>query len=1008
MAWRGVVRSFQDLMDLFADGSPPPQNTELRDVVATFAAVNDLSGAINAASASFNVSPSATAAANAVNLQLALEYARFLGASTGVLGGATVAYNTPGITQLSGGFPDSILKIYSNTGLVLGNNTILQGPSSATTAKNLLRNANASSNSVAVTSITFAKVAAPLSTIAIVTAPNHGFTVGSYVEIWYDTSNQANGIHPVVTVPDANTFTLMLYTADATMPPATGQHIRACLADANITLRGGTWDANGNSNATNNALHMIYFNKIAKLRTRDVTLANSIKYGMYLGNLFQSLIQDTYVASYSAGPQMVGPARDVLLDGLFGESQDDAWAFMVDNVNVEGYDMLSDPVSGTAANTSPTIALTNTAPFFGPSAATGTLTVTGGTLSAGVNKVSTITVNAVDVLGASVDWGTSNTATAAAIAAQINSFSSTPDYTAVSNGAQVIITAVATGIVPNGFAIATTVGGNVTIGIPVATMQGGSIGQAVHVKRQDTLAEVTAQPATISSISVGVSITLTVNASFTGAVFVYPVSSGSAGTLNSGDIVNCTTRHLRIQNNSGRTMLIDGGTSGVLRGIVVEDLKRSDTGGPAVAISVSNASATGTAIIDDITIRDISHPTQPDQNLIHIQPGVATATVAMKRLTVDGFAATWPTIKSDGTVFSGPSGHIVQITQATNWVIQDATVVNGVWTPDQVNGFSNMAVVAHEGNIVKTTVRDVTVIGSGGTAATNLAAKSVFGVLSAGGSACEHTLDNVKLNVPVGSLFNHGTAATGAYFNLVDCEASGGSNWATVSKGCKIEATGLRSLTGTSGVPLFNIFGAANYELVLSNLDAGNNPLATANFTSGSMNINATGLRNVNGTDCLLSYGVTNTLNLRSSDGSWFGDRTKFANLSGARIADPYNGGTYVNDGTAWKREIPVTQTVAFSATPALNCNLGNVVLLSTTLTAGVTWGAPSNVPPAGEKVTVVHTQDGTGGRAVAWNAAYIFPTAWSNAGNTLGLSSSITFVSDGTKLIAQGGNVWA
>ena len=101
------------------------------------------------------------------------------------------------------------------------------------------------------------------------------------------------------------------------------------------------------------------------------------------------------------------------------------------------------------------------------------------------------------------------------------------------------------------------------------------------------------------------------------------------------------------------------------------------------------------------------------------------------------------------------------------------------------------------------------------------------------------------------------------------------------------------------------------------------------------------------------------------------------------------------------------TQVVTFGAAPALNCDLGGVVTLDTTLTSGVTWAAPSNVPPAGEEITITMTQDGTGGRAVAWNAAYIFPAAWSNTGNTAGKISSVTFVSDGTKLVATGANSW-
>lgn len=99
------------------------------------------------------------------------------------------------------------------------------------------------------------------------------------------------------------------------------------------------------------------------------------------------------------------------------------------------------------------------------------------------------------------------------------------------------------------------------------------------------------------------------------------------------------------------------------------------------------------------------------------------------------------------------------------------------------------------------------------------------------------------------------------------------------------------------------------------------------------------------------------------------------------------------------------SQIVASSATPALNCDLGGVVLF--TAAAASAWGAPSNVPPAGSRVTVLLTQDGTGGWAITWNAAYIFPTAWSNTGNTANKKSVANFVSDGTALVFVGANSW-
>jgi hypothetical protein len=92
------------------------------------------------------------------------------------------------------------------------------------------------------------------------------------------------------------------------------------------------------------------------------------------------------------------------------------------------------------------------------------LSVTAGTSSPGTNKVNSITVGGVDVLGAAVDWATSHVATAAAIAAQINSHASVPNYTAqaYSDMAEVVITS-PHGTISTGAAVAVSVGGDVVL-----------------------------------------------------------------------------------------------------------------------------------------------------------------------------------------------------------------------------------------------------------------------------------------------------------------------------------------------------------------------------------------------------------------------------------------------------------------------------------------------------------------------------------------------------------------
>lgn len=104
--------------------------------------------------------------------------------------------------------------------------------------------------------------------------------------------------------------------------------------------------------------------------------------------------------------------------------------------------------------------------------ATGTVTITGGTSSPGVNKVTSIKVNNVEILNASIDWAVDNQNTAQAIADQINSHVSTPDYTATVNANVVTIKALpGTGASPNTYKVLITVAGDVTA--TVTDMAGG-------------------------------------------------------------------------------------------------------------------------------------------------------------------------------------------------------------------------------------------------------------------------------------------------------------------------------------------------------------------------------------------------------------------------------------------------------------------------------------------------------------------------------------------------------
>ncbi len=122
--------------------------------------------------------------------------------------------------------------------------------------------------------------------------------------------------------------------------------------------------------------------------------------------------------------------------------------------------------------------------------AVGSIDITAGTSNPGTNKVNTITVNGEDVLGAAVDWVTSNAVTATAVALQINTNTSSPNYGATAFGATITITAdIIQGDTPNTFVVSSTVGGDVTTGSAVAMAGGVDAAQANPVQKWDILEE---------------------------------------------------------------------------------------------------------------------------------------------------------------------------------------------------------------------------------------------------------------------------------------------------------------------------------------------------------------------------------------------------------------------------------------------------------------------------------------------------------------------------------------
>jgi hypothetical protein len=106
-------------------------------------------------------------------------------------------------------------------------------------------------------------------------------------------------------------------------------------------------------------------------------------------------------------------------------------------------------------------------------AAETTFSVTAGTETAGVNMITSLLINSVEVINTNVDWTGTDTITAAAIATEINATTTTPNYYASSDGAVVTVSALVTaGTTHNTFVLAETVAGDMTISTPAA-MAGG-------------------------------------------------------------------------------------------------------------------------------------------------------------------------------------------------------------------------------------------------------------------------------------------------------------------------------------------------------------------------------------------------------------------------------------------------------------------------------------------------------------------------------------------------------
>lgn len=96
-------------------------------------------------------------------------------------------------------------------------------------------------------------------------------------------------------------------------------------------------------------------------------------------------------------------------------------------------------------------------------------------------------------------------------------------------------------------------------------------------------------------------------------------------------------------------------------------------------------------------------------------------------------------------------------------------------------------------------------------------------------------------------------------------------------------------------------------------------------------------------------------------------------------------------------------QSPAYTAnyTPALEA--GENITVGT-LTGNITVNNPNYIPDAGSVVTFTFVQNSSGSHTVSWGSIYQFALPWAGINSAVNATSTISFVSNGTALVATGG----
>lgn len=246
----------------------------------------------------FGASPTAPASANTAAIQNALNQGGFLSLST------------PGTYSIN-----NTLVINSNTWLRLGSGVIIQ--EAAATNKNMLENAGYNTFSTTA-SVTLTWSAGINFSVAWT---SHGLNVGDYVLLAGSSPSMFNGVFQVISVTDANDFTVNAMRLPSASPTgaATGKK-----CDANITIEGGTWDYNSQAGPSGTNAHAIILGAVGNLTVRNLIVKNAIKYDLNIGAARDVVVDNVdFPVTNSDMIKIQGPMAHLRIHQVSGKNGDD-------------------------------------------------------------------------------------------------------------------------------------------------------------------------------------------------------------------------------------------------------------------------------------------------------------------------------------------------------------------------------------------------------------------------------------------------------------------------------------------------------------------------------------------------------------------------------------------------------------------------------------------------------------------------------------------------------------